>query len=307
MLKQLKEESRWLNKFASDVTSQSGEDGIISKALDLLPRTGWSIEFGAWDGRKYSNTWNLVSSRGYRGVFIEADLDRFRDLQRTHDGNTNILLNATVGFDEKDCLDAILLPTPVPHDVDILSIDIDGNDYHTWDAIRLFQPKLVVIEYNPTISNSVRFVQPKDPQCTQGSSAASLVELGHSKGYELISSTYHNLLFVSREYYPLFQIPDNCLEVMRDDSHCAQLFVGFDGHVFLTHGHDMGSISLPWHGLKLRESKVQVIPRRIQKFPDNYTLFERVIWRCYFGIEHPRRAWNRFYDLATRCYSSLFR
>jgi hypothetical protein len=150
-------------------------------------------------------------------------------------------------------------------------------------------------------------VQPKDPQCTQGSSAASLVELGHSKGYELISSTYHNLLFVSREYYPLFQIPDNCLEVMRDDSHCAQLFVGFDGHVFLTHGHDMGSISLPWHGLKLRESKVQVIPRRIQKFPDNYTLFERVIWRCYFGIEHPRRAWNRFYDLATRCYSSLFR
>ena len=128
-LEQLRNQSRWLLRHASDVTSQCGEDGIISKSLDTLPeRTGWCIEFGAWDGRKYSNTFNLVTAANYHGVFIEADHDRFRELKHTHDGKKNILLNAFVGFEEKDCLDALLRDTPVPRDIDLLSIDIDGND-----------------------------------------------------------------------------------------------------------------------------------------------------------------------------------
>src|SRR5262249_27046775 len=100
-LRQLQGRSRWLLTHASNVTSQCGEDGIISAALDILPdRTGWCIEFGAWDGNKYSNTYNLIATRGYRGVFIEADPNRFCDLQRNHDSNTHILLNAFVGFGE---------------------------------------------------------------------------------------------------------------------------------------------------------------------------------------------------------------
>src|SRR6266702_1654842 len=98
-LKSLKENGRWLSNHALNHTSQYGEDGIIAKALDTLPeRNGWCIEFGAWDGRKFSNTFDLVTSKNYRGVFIEADPNRFRDLQMTHRDNRHILINAFVGF-----------------------------------------------------------------------------------------------------------------------------------------------------------------------------------------------------------------
>lgn len=224
-------------------------------------------------------------------------MDRFRDLQKTHDGNKNILVNAFVGFNENDSLDALLKGTPVPRDVDLLSIDIDGNDYHAWAAVRELRPRLVIIEHNPTIANAVHFVQPKDPHCTQGASAAALVELGQSKAYELICATTHNLLFVDRQYYPLFHIPDNCLEVMRDDSRCPHIFVGYDGHVFLVHGDEKGGFGLEWHVIELKESKVQVLPKWLQKYPHNYSPFQNFAYRCYQAFVNPRRALSRLRDL----------
>ena len=106
---QLREQSIWLTRHASNVASQYGEDGIISAALDLLPsKNNWCIEFGAWDGRLASNTHNLITSRDYRGVLIEQDAQRFRDLQRTHGSGENIRLNASVGFTESDSLYALV-------------------------------------------------------------------------------------------------------------------------------------------------------------------------------------------------------
>ena len=137
----------------------------------------------------------------------------------------------------------------IPREVDLLSIDIDGNDYHVWAAIRSFRPKLVIIEYNPTMANAVHFVQEKQRETNQGSSAAALVDLARSRGYELIAATLYNLLFANSKYYPLFDIPDNSLAVMRDDSKVPHIFVGYDDKVFLSELDSLGAISLPWHGM----------------------------------------------------------
>ena len=287
MLRQLREESRWLMQYASNVTSQFGEDGIIEAALNLLPaKNGWCVEFGAWDGRLHSNTYHLITSRNYRGVLIESDPQRFCDLQRTHGSGKNILLNSSVGFGETDSLDA-LLPPDVPKDADLLSIDIDGNDYHTWEAIKSFRPKLVLIEFNPTIATAVRFVQEKRAGTNQGSSGASLVDLGRAKGYELIGITKINLLFVDAAYYSLFHIPDNSFEVMRtDESDVTQIFVGYDGRVFLSERGAFGSISLKWHGLTLRESAVQRLPRYFRTYPGCYNRTRKVLFRWYCRLQY---------------------
>jgi len=58
----------------------------------------------------------LSASREYRGVLIEPNAERFRDLQRTHGSGKNILLNTSVGFTETDSLD-VLLPPEVPNDI----------------------------------------------------------------------------------------------------------------------------------------------------------------------------------------------
>ncbi|MEP6714597.1 MAG: hypothetical protein ABJC09_03430 [Terriglobia bacterium] len=292
MLAELREKSRWLSQHSSNVTSQFGEDGIIAKALSLLPeRTGWCVEFGAWDGKLYSNTYDLVTSKDYRGVFIEADPIRFRDLERTHGtSGRNVLVNAFVGFTKSDSLDVILSRTDIPEAFDLLSIDIDGNDYHVWQAMEHYRPNLVVIEFNPTISNSVLFVQKRHPAVSQGSSPRSLVELAKSKGYELICATANNLLFVASEHYGAFNIPDNSLELMRDDSNVGQIFIGYDGHVFLSQGGVHGQVTVAWHGVKLAERKVQVLPKALQKYPDQYTLIQRVM---FYALTGPGRVWRK--------------
>ena len=101
-----------------------------------------------------------------------------------------------------------------PESPDLLSIDVDGNDYHIWQATTRIRPKLVLIEYNPTMANCLDFVKPADARCNQGNSPAALVRLGKEKDYELIAATRLNLLFVDRRYYSLFRIPDNSLEAM---------------------------------------------------------------------------------------------
>jgi len=288
-VKELQEQSRWLLSCASNVTSQCGEDGIVAKALSLLPeRTSWCVEFGAWDGKFLSNTYDLVTSQNYKGVYIEADPARFVDLEKTHGASrTNVLINAFVGFTKADSLDVLLSKCDIPKKFDLLSIDIDGNDYYAWEAVEEYHPALVLVEFNPTMSNSSMFVQKKAPKITQGSSPAALVELGRRKGYELIAVTHLNLLFVSAEYYGAFGIADNSLSLMRDDSDVPQIFVGYDGHVFLSQANVTGSITLPWHGLKLKESAVQVLPKRYQKYPSQYSAAEKWVHRVKLGLTDP--------------------
>jgi hypothetical protein len=48
--------SAFLNAFARDIASQCGEDGIIQKIFEIIGcENRWCVEFGAWDGMKYSN------------------------------------------------------------------------------------------------------------------------------------------------------------------------------------------------------------------------------------------------------------
>jgi hypothetical protein len=284
--RELQERSRWLLQHASNVTSENGEDGIISKALELLPqRNGWCIEFGAWDGRKASNTYNLITASAYRGVLIEADPVRFRDLQKTHDPQKNIMINATVGFDARDSLDVLLSDRQVPSDVDVLSIDIDGNDYHVWAAINSLRPKLVVIEFNPTIANAVRFIQERRTGITQGASAAALIELAKSKSYELISVAGWNLIFADARYYALFHIPDNSLAVMCDETWVSQIFEGIDGTVFLSNNGKLGGMRSVWHpDLVLPEQQVQILPRGLRKHPGLYNRTELFLYRWWIRL-----------------------
>ena len=149
-------EPRWLAECARNVTSQAGEDGIIEKALDVVGvRDRWCVEFGASDGRDWSNTHNLINRHGYSAVLIEADPRRVKQLKARYAGNAGVTpLRAFVGTGSQDGLDAILTPTPIPKNFDFLSVDIDGNDYHVWRAVREYRPKLVCIEFNPTIQTS---------------------------------------------------------------------------------------------------------------------------------------------------------
>jgi hypothetical protein len=280
-------DDRWLLAHAANVNSQNGEDGIIAKILEVIGNPqGWCVEFGAWDGRYLSNTYNLIAGKGFSAVMIEGSARRFADLKASFKDNPKVLpLHAFVGFTEVDGLDSILARTPIPEDFDVLSIDIDGNDYHVWNAVTRYRPRVVVIEYNPTIPTAVDFVQRADMSINHGASIAALNRLGREKGYELVAITAHNCLFVRRDYFARFGIANNSPASLRaDESLVTFIFNGFDGTVFVR-----GYGALGWHGIPYRERKMQVLPRVFRKFPDTLGPVMKKLAKAYRSLK--KRGW----------------
>jgi hypothetical protein len=268
----------WLLDFKADVNSQIGEDGVLAKILELIPeKDKWCVEFGAWDGRHLSTTCNIIEHSGYSAVLIEGSTEKFAELKRNHAGNNVIALNRFVGFSDADNLDSILGGTPIPRGFDFLSIDIDGNDYHVWKACTRYSPKIVAIEFNPTIPTEVMYVQEPEPLLSRGCSLASLVELGKGKGYELVCALPWTAFFVRKELFPLFKISDNRPATLRTDlSEITYLFSGFDGTVLLA-----GSRRLPWHGVEVTAESLQVLPRWLRVFPPHYGAITRRLFNFW--------------------------
>ncbi len=269
----------WLLDYSNDIYTQTGEDGILAKVLETLPETDqWCVEFGAWDGVHLCNSRNLILNKGYNAVMIEGSSAKAKELANTYKDYPGVVpMNAFVGYTKDDNLDTLLAQTDIPINFDFLSIDVDGNDYHIWKAMSKYQPKVVCIEYNPTMATGVHFVQEPGPTIMHGSSPSAILELGKEKGYSLVCVTDLNLIFVRDEYFSLFEISDNSLEALRpNEDFVTHLFCGYDGRIFLE-----GSKRMPWHGIDIKppmmdDKLMEQLPESLQQFPDNYTFGQKV-------------------------------
>ena len=257
--------SNWFDGYAKNVTSQSGEDGILQRIFEIIPNGDkFCCEFGAWDGKKYSNTYQLIANKGWSGVLIEPDQDKFNDLNQTFANNNKVrFVNKFVNFSGNDTLDQILEETDIPLNFDLLSIDIDGNDYHVWESVVKYAPKVVVVEFNPSIPDHVEYVQKADPSLNHGNSALSIVKLANAKGYELVAVTELNVIFVKFELFTLFGIEDNSLKNLKKSSpYVTDFFQLYDGTIVLS-----GCKKMLWHELSIDEAKLQVVPNCLRVFP----------------------------------------
>ena len=179
--RRLPKEQSYFLPYASNKTSQCGEDGILAHLFDLLPKgpkgEKYCVDVGAWDGVHLSNTNTLINEQGWGGLLIEADLHRSQQSQQLYQHRTDVLcLNVHLGLEDPHSLPSILSQHNVTHDFDFLTIDIDGADYHIWHSLshgidisqQLFRPKVVCIEFNPTCPNTIYFIQPPDSRIHQG-------------------------------------------------------------------------------------------------------------------------------------------
>ena len=260
--------SDWLLGHACNIHSQSGEDGILAEIFRLIPATGprWAVEFGAWDGRNLSNTCKLLTRDGWHGVLIEPEPGKYAQLTAFYAANKNVTcLREFVTFEGPGSLDSLLARTSCPERLDLLSIDIDGNDYHIWDSLRRVHPKVVVIEFNPSIPHNIAWTQPRDMTVRQGSSLRSITELASAKGYELVCATELNGIYVAREYFERFAITDNSLDTLHTDrQYITQVFQLYDG-TLVWHGCKQ----MLWHNVPIRAERMQVLPEKVRFFVDS--------------------------------------
>jgi hypothetical protein len=191
-----------LLEYRNNKYSQFGEDGIIEEiSYRLGIREGWFVEFGAWDGQHLSNTYNLLAHKGWQGVFIECDPEKYKALLHTKEAFPERLhtLCAMVGFEGESKLDNLLAKTPIPPDFELLSIDIDSYDWQVWNALENYRPRIVIIECASAIPPGI--YQIHNPPASVGASFTALVELGRSKGYQLVCHT-GNCIFIRDELVP---------------------------------------------------------------------------------------------------------
>ena len=256
-----------LLQYASNVQSQNGEDGILSFILHKIPSQPeqlFCVEFGAWDGVHLSNCYNLIWNFGYRGLLIEANKLKYSQLESNYRERPDVkLLNQFVDFEGEDSLNEILSKANVPVNFNLLSIDVDGTDCFIWQSLTTHRPRVVVIEFNPTVPNDVVFVQAKDSTINQGASLLAMVELGKQLGYELLCCTVCNAIFILKEYYNIFGLASNHPSTLYRPVCNGRIFHGFDSVI-----HIVGMPLLIWSNQVVNSEKLQIIEETERYYSD---------------------------------------
>lgn len=256
---------RPLKEFRTNVTSRQGEDGIIAEIFKRIGVTNkWCVEFGALNGVHDSNVWTLIVNEGWSGVLIEANRTYFEKLVEHYGAYPQaVCLNLFISFEGENKLDKIFGRTQIPKDFDLLSIDIDGNDYHVWESLIEYRPRVVVVEFNPTIPNDIEFVQPRDMAVQQGSSLLATVLLAKKKGYELVEVTGANAFFVDTTLVPLLGLGEPTIDTLHSETeYYTRLFQLYDGTLVLD-----GYKELMWHRIPIHDEDMQVLPKNKRTYP----------------------------------------
>lgn len=223
-----------LNRYAQNIYSQNGEDGIIQEACARLNiKKGYFVEFGAWDGKYLSNTYNLYQNCDWSGCYIEGDQKRFQMLLKNIDLKKILSINCFVSVDGENTLDNILRRHGVNKNLDIISIDVDSEDLAIWESLKNYRPRIVVIEFNPTIPNACEFVQPLGTHL--GNAPLSIIKLGAAKGYCPFAATDTNLFFIQKEIFDQLRLGKApTLPELRQE--VGFIFLGYDGSIITTGG-----------------------------------------------------------------------
>jgi len=196
-----------LVRYGFKVYSQCDEDGIIQEIFKRIgPANRAFVEFGVESGIECNSVKLLME--GWRGLWIDGSekyceqiATRFRPFIERRQ------LAVTRAFITAENINELIGQGGLQGEIDLLSIDIDNNDYWVWKAIDVVQPRVVVIEYNATLRPPLSLVVPYDPIQTWdgsnyfGASLEALVRLGRTKGYRLVGCNFAgaNAFFVRED------------------------------------------------------------------------------------------------------------
>jgi len=200
-------DTKRLTRYGRKVYSQNDEDGIIAEIFHRIGVENCTfVEFGVGSGVECNSLWLLT--QGWSGLWIEGNADYTKSIEVTHkhwrDNNKLIIKN---NFVTKGNINSIIAEQFHEKNLDLLSIDIDFNDFWIWKEIFCVNPRVVVIEYNASWPPPVSITVPYDGKAQWsrgnyfGASLEALNRLGQSKGYSLIGCSLSgvNAFFVRND------------------------------------------------------------------------------------------------------------
>ena len=150
-------DDRRLLKYGYRVYSQSDEDGILHEILHRIGDGGRRfVEIGAGDGFENNTLFLLI--QGWRGVWIEGSSRKVASAKKHHEaeiaeGRLQVVQQYSTAANIDETIKRFS-----PGELDVLSVDIDGNDYYVLGAIRAVAPRVIVAEYNAKFPPDVRWI-----------------------------------------------------------------------------------------------------------------------------------------------------
>lgn len=192
------------------VFSQWGEDGIIQYLVHHLAiRNRTFIEFGVEDFHE-SNCRFLMMKDRWRGFVIdgsEANITRLRSAYFYWQHP----LECLASFITRENVAELLECSGFDKEVGILSVDIDGVDYHVLEALAAWKPSILIVEYNDvfgferpvSVPYEADFVRRRKHWSNQywGANLPAFEHLARQRGYALVgvNGVGSNAFFVRRE------------------------------------------------------------------------------------------------------------
>lgn len=186
-----------LMQYGFKAYSQCDEDGILQ---EIFRRIGDGrrtfVEIGCGDGLENNTHYLLLT--GWRGAWIDGDARSIDRARRALAGCDPAILSMHHARVEPTNVDALVAEAMAAlgiggDDLDLLSLDIDGNDHHVLAALTAARPRVIVTEYNAKFPPPVEIVMRHDPAHRWdrsdhfGASLAAFCRLLWGRGYVLVA------------------------------------------------------------------------------------------------------------------------
>lgn len=196
-----------LENYGFKVYSQNDEDGIIEEIFNRIGVTNKIfVEFGLQDGLECNTHYLLFKE--WHGLWIECDDEACKKISSKF---INVIKNGQLKvlkeFITKENINDLFIRSGICGEIDLLSIDIDGNDYYVFENINAINPRVVIMEYNGKFPPSMYWKQAYnsehiwDGSDKHGASLNALEQLANKKGYLLVGTNINgcNAFFVRED------------------------------------------------------------------------------------------------------------
>jgi hypothetical protein len=173
--------------------SQTGEEAYLTHILENITiENKHVVDLGAWDGFHFSNTRHFIEN-GYTSCMVDGD----------NRGNNEVYQEMIT----KENVNSILKTLKTPLKFDLLSIDLDGNDYHILEEIlKIYRPSVIISEFNPIFAENEAYTIKYNPNHFwqnndyYGFSFAAGIKLAEKNDYSCIFQNSNlNMYFVCNE------------------------------------------------------------------------------------------------------------
>jgi hypothetical protein len=203
-------QSHRLSDYEFKIFSQWGEDGIIQFLISNIEiRNRTFIEFGVEDFFE-SNCRFLMMKDNWSGYVIDGSAKNINRLKSSY-FYWRYNLQAKESFITRENIKSLLEESGFDNEPGILSVDIDGVDYHILAELDNWKPSILIVEFNGILGNSRPVTVPYDgafyrsakhySNLYYGANLPAFMHIANIRGYALVgtNSVGSNAFFVRRD------------------------------------------------------------------------------------------------------------